>query len=243
VTSSSVPRPSAPSAAESRATGSPAPSVRGVALLGGLAAVCLVVLGIGGYGLGWRWTGFQDNTQLWDVLHLLLLPVVLATLPVWYGTRERWRVEWRALLVGLAAALVVLVVGGYGLDWRWTGFRGNTLWDWLELLVLPVAVSTLPLWYETRRRWRVEWRAVAAATVAVMATLIAGGYGWHWAWTGFPGNTAWDWIELLIVPFVLPAALALYTAEREAEASVDEASPAAAAPAAPAAEVPDRSRR
>ena len=28
-----------------------------------------------------------------------------------------------------------LVVAGYSLHWRWTGFQGNTLYDWLHLLV------------------------------------------------------------------------------------------------------------
>jgi hypothetical protein len=30
----------------------------------------------------WSWTGFNKNDQLWDLLHVLVLPVVLATLPL-----------------------------------------------------------------------------------------------------------------------------------------------------------------
>jgi hypothetical protein len=36
--------------------------------------------------------------------------------------------------------------------------------------------------------------------------VIAGGYGGHWYWTGFQGNTFRDWLDLLIAPFLLPAA-------------------------------------
>jgi len=40
---------------------------------------------------------------------------------------------------------VVLVLGGYVLGWAWTGFRGNTLWDWLELLVVPFVLPVVLL--------------------------------------------------------------------------------------------------
>jgi hypothetical protein len=42
----------------------------------------------------------------------------------------------------LAGALVfaVIVVCGYVVPWRWTGFTGNTLWDWLHLVLLPLLV-------------------------------------------------------------------------------------------------------
>jgi hypothetical protein len=49
--------------------------------------------------------------------------------------------------VATQLGFVVVVIGGYGLDWTWTGFTGNTPWDWLQLLlvrfVLPVAVNLL----------------------------------------------------------------------------------------------------
>lgn len=50
---------------------------------GSIVAVAVLVVFVGGYGTGWQWTGFQQNNQLWDWLHLLLLPVVLGTLPIW----------------------------------------------------------------------------------------------------------------------------------------------------------------
>jgi hypothetical protein len=32
---------------------------------------------------------------------------------------------------------------GYTIPWSWTGFRGNTVWDWLNLLFLPLLLPTL----------------------------------------------------------------------------------------------------
>jgi hypothetical protein len=43
-------------------------------------------------------------------------------------------------LLGAAAVLGVLVVGGYLLGWEWNGFTGNTLWDWINLLLVPFAL-------------------------------------------------------------------------------------------------------
>lgn len=97
----------------------------------------LLIAGIGGYGFGWRWTGFADKATLWDLLHLLLLPVLL---PLRYASRRRLAGPWQVVLAAAAAGFAVAVVGGYRLDWAWTGFAGNTLWDWLELLLVPFAL-------------------------------------------------------------------------------------------------------
>ena len=39
--------------------------------------------------------------------------------------------------------LLVLVLGGYLVPWSWTGFTGNTAWDWFKLLLLPVLIPTV----------------------------------------------------------------------------------------------------
>jgi hypothetical protein len=177
-----------------------------------LAAVAVLA---GGYGLRWSWTGFSNYDHVWDVLQVVVLPAVLASLPLWYRTRSRFRTEWKAGIALVLVAFGILVLGGYGLGWTWTGFQGNTLWDWLELLALPVVLACLPAWFESRASRRTEWRVVLAFLACAFALVIAGGYGMGWAWTGFEGNTLWDWIHLFLMPFVLPASLAWYAGRVE----------------------------
>ena len=46
-----------------------------------------------------------------------------------------------ALGVSLTAIVVLLAVGGAASSW--TGFRGKTLWDLLELLIVPLVLVTI----------------------------------------------------------------------------------------------------
>ncbi len=44
--------------------------------------------------------------------------------------------------------LGILFIGSYAFNWTWTGFKENgTLWDWLGLLLVPLIVAALPIWY------------------------------------------------------------------------------------------------
>jgi len=107
----------------------------------------------------------------------------------------------RALLGTGLALLALTLIGGYGFNWTWTGFPGNTLWDWMNLLVLPVTLGLLSLAFEVSTAALLRVGAVAAL---VLALLMIGGYGLGWSWTGFQGNTLWDWLHLLLVPVTLP---------------------------------------
>lgn len=201
--------PTADSIADSVARRSTVPP-RMVTWLAAAAFAVLLVAMIGGYAYGWEWTGFGQHVQLWDVLHLLVLPVVVAALPIWYRTRTEFGTAWIAGIALLAVVFVALIVGGYFLAWGWTGFQGNTLWDWLELLVLPIAVGALPFWLETNESAMRQWRLLFVGAGVALTVLAVGGYWLDWEWTGFPGNTLWDWLNLLLVPFLLPAAVTLY---------------------------------
>jgi putative effector of murein hydrolase LrgA (UPF0299 family) len=161
-------------------------------------------------GRSWTWTGFQDNQHLWDWLHLLLLPVVLALLPVLSRHRPRRPQGWG--LVGLVACgllLVLVVIDGYVVPWAWTGFTGNTLWDWLELLLLPVSVSLLPFALQSHAAARTRWLAAFGLFLLGFLLLAVPGYVVPWKWTGVTGNTLWDWLQLLVVPFALPVTVVL----------------------------------
>ena len=51
--------------------------------------------------------------------------------------------------------------------------------------------------------------------ITIAATIIIGGYRLNWAWTGFTGEketyrTLYDWLQLLIIPFVLAIAALLF---------------------------------
>jgi hypothetical protein len=105
-------------------------------------------------------------------------------------------------LLGTALALLALtLIGGYGFNWSWTGFPGNTLWDWMNLLLLPVTLGLLSLAFELSTGMLLR---VAGAAALVLAVMMIGGYGFGWSWTGFQGNTLWDWLHLLVVPVTLP---------------------------------------
>ena len=44
----------------------------------------------------------------------------------------------RGMVFALMAGWIITVIGGYALQWKWTGYHGNTLWDGLELLLVPL---------------------------------------------------------------------------------------------------------
>jgi hypothetical protein len=147
----------------------PAGFGRNEALCAGLL-LALVGLLVGGYALRWSWTGFTANNQLWDWMQLLLLPVALATFPLWlrfstYMSPGRRRTLGAAVLV---FALFVLV--GYVNPLTWTGFRGQTLWSWLTLIILPVSIVTVRMWPQTGRD--LHRGHVAGATVICAALII-----------------------------------------------------------------------
>jgi hypothetical protein len=165
-----------------------------------LAAAALVS---SGYAARWSWTGFHRHATLWDWLELLMLPVAIGIAPLWVRHRRRLDPVTRAGLLLAVSGFVALVVAGYAFDLRWTGFPGNRLWDWLELLVLPLVVATLPVWADQSPlpRWA---RLLLGFAAVLFAALVVAGYSLDWRWTGFQGNTLYDWLHLLIAPLLLP---------------------------------------
>src|SRR3954452_9338604 len=164
------------------------PSPRVLAVFGGLA---LIVLLLGGYAGHWAWTGFSDNDTLWDWLKLLLLPIAIATLPIWGRHREDMGPRVR---IGLGVALlffVVIVLLGYLVPWKWTGFTGNTLWDWLGLILLPLVIATAKAWSDIHENLGVRHMVVAMVLLWLLVAVVLLGYLRPWAWTGFTGNTLW----------------------------------------------------
>jgi hypothetical protein len=190
-----------------RATGSG--SIRGAEMLSlgrwiAVAVACVVLaLVIGGYGLRWQWTGLTQGVTLWNWLEALLLPLTLGLVPVLLLQRQRLRRGHRRLLAGAVVAFAAVVVAGYLLPLNWTGFRGHTLWDWFELALLPLVVTAAPVWVRADLVRRKQLMAAGAALV-IFAAFVLAGYSVPLSWTGFTGNTAWDWLKLLLLPALVP---------------------------------------
>jgi hypothetical protein len=171
-----------------------------------LAAAVLVVLW-GGYTRGWNWTGFRANGQLWDWLSLLLLPVVVGLLPLWIQHAGHICRARRVAGLAAVAAFAGFAAAGYMIPLPWTGFRGQTLWDWFGLLLLPAVLAIAPLWPKDIRSLRPGLKRAIGFVVLSWAATIIGGYALSWDWTGYQGNTLWDWLRLLLLPLVVPTLL------------------------------------
>ena len=141
----------------------------------------------GSYTKHWSWAGINGHTaKLWDWLHLLLLPFVLAFLPIWLSRTTRVSARRKRLGLTAIGVFAVVVLLGYTIPWVWTGFRGNTLWDWFGLIALPVAVALAPVVDELRRKWNHRHTLIALAGCCAFAVVVLGGYLAGWKWTGFP---------------------------------------------------------
>src|SRR5262245_65473746 len=112
--------------------------------------------------------------------------------------RERkHRVRTAALVVlGVAAiAFAITLYGGYGDDWTWTGYQGAELWDWLHVLLLPIAFGLVAVLVHADHLG--GWRAVIGLScLGLFIALVIAGYTIPWDWTGFVGNTVWAWLGL-----------------------------------------------
>ena len=72
----------------------------------------------------------------------------------------------RSTFVSIACVLgIALLIGGYFFNWTWTGFgpytpptsdfqREKTLYDWLQLLIIPAALAFGVLWFSHLQQQR-----------------------------------------------------------------------------------------
>jgi hypothetical protein len=133
--------------------------------------------------------------------------VVVGTVPIWLVHRERMSRARRLAYAAFAVGFAALVVIGYLVPLTWTGFRGNTLWDCFLLVLLPLTLVVAGVWPKTSRSLRTPHKAVLALLAVGWIVSLVGGYVWAWSWTGYQGNTLWDWLGLLLLPLVFPTIL------------------------------------
>jgi hypothetical protein len=176
--------------------------------LGAAGGLALAIVLWGGYSHHWPWTGINGGTAtLWDWLHLVMLPLAFVVLPIWFRADTRVARETKRRGLAVFAVFVLVVVLGYAVPWGWTGFTGNTLWDWFGLIFLPLSLILLPRLLDLRGRWRPRHSMITFGGFVVFAALVTGGYLGKWTWTGFTGNTLWDWMNLLLLPLLLPTVI------------------------------------
>jgi hypothetical protein len=60
----------------------------------------------------------------------------------------------------------------------WTGFAGKQLWDWLHLMLFPVAVVRLPEWVRNGEPFEPRHVVIATIVLGGFAVLLVGGYRW-----------------------------------------------------------------
>jgi H+/Cl- antiporter ClcA len=87
------------------------------------------------------------------------------SITIW-GRVKRYRKIILASFLGF-----IFIFAGYWFNWKWTGFNasvgpqvqqyqpGRTLWDWLQLVLIPAALAFFVYWYNRRDQTAMEQRA------------------------------------------------------------------------------------
>jgi hypothetical protein len=71
----------------------------------------------------------------------------------WQKIKQHWIVG--LVIVVTSIVVILLIVAGYWFNWTWTGFgsetsepkqHAKTLWDWLQLLIIPIMLVIGGFW-------------------------------------------------------------------------------------------------
>lgn len=65
--------------------------------------------------------------------------------------RTEYPHRWIIAGIGAAGGGIVIIFAGYFFKWTWTGFFNKTLWDWMQLLIIPVVLAVGGLVYNRLR--------------------------------------------------------------------------------------------
>jgi hypothetical protein len=102
----------------------------------------------------WRPTKRQVLWAIGMVVALLTTALLIVNLypEIWKGLLEERNLTLIAIGVSLTAIIVLLAIGGAASSW--TGFRGMTVRDWLDLLVVPLALVVISFLFTTQQDQR-----------------------------------------------------------------------------------------
>jgi hypothetical protein len=113
----------------------------------------------------WRPTKRQVLWVIGMVVALLITALLIVNMrpEIWKGLLEERNLTLITIGVSVTAIIVLLAIGGAAS--RWTGFRGKTLWDLLQLLIVPLALVLISLLFtmqQDARQQKIEHRRVVA---------------------------------------------------------------------------------
>jgi flagellar basal body-associated protein FliL len=99
----------------------------------------------------WRPTKRQVLWVIGMVVALLTTALLIVNLrpEIWKVLLEERNLTLIAISVSLTAIIVLLAIGGATSSW--TGFRGKTVWDLLQLLIVPLALAVIGLWFAAQQ--------------------------------------------------------------------------------------------
>src|SRR5260370_26894334 len=83
---------------------------------------------------------------------------------LWWQNSSKKRKIAQIIVLVVVVGLIVSLIGGYFFNWTWTGFgpytpptsnfqREKTLYDWLQLAIIPVALA-VGVWWLNRVQQR-----------------------------------------------------------------------------------------
>src|SRR5216684_133250 len=81
--------------------------------------------------------------------------------------------SWRRLLVEGVVVFAVFVTASYLFNWTWTGFPESRVWDWLNLLIRPVALTAAAIWFTSHPKWHREWTVPLVVGVVAFVLFVA----------------------------------------------------------------------
>lgn len=76
------------------------------------------------------------------------------------------------IIIVLFLMVVIFIFVGYLLNWIWTGFIQKTLWDWMQLLIIPVVLSIGGLLFSRRQQLNEQQRNEETQQEAMLQSYI-----------------------------------------------------------------------